>query len=254
MYQYGGRNKIGTMDALTHVWTNILHNTAKFKETNVIFLDISKAFDRLIRELIIWKLKYVCDLSEPLIMWVHNFLLNRKQRIKIWGSTSVWKTTKSGGPQGCVLTPVLFALYICNAPLDISQKCVNTRAAKFVDDICCYSTGECNNQISDLNKRMNEIYNWSNQWGVDFNVKKCKMITFTKNKKELTKCDRTVTMGNKTIETTSEYKYLGLVFNENLNFDNHIEQVLKKCNKLTYVLNKLAQKSQYGKRLFSKMF
>ena len=118
VYQFGGRSKIGTTDALCHVWTNIQNNTAKYKETNVIFLDISKAFDRLIRELIIWKLKFVCKVSDPLVMWTHKFLLNRKQRIKIWGSTSKWLTTKSGGPQGCVLTPILFAMYICDIPLD----------------------------------------------------------------------------------------------------------------------------------------
>ena len=148
-------------------------------------------------------------------MWVHQFLNNRKQRIKIWGSPSAWKTTISGGPQGCVLTPILFAMYICDVPVDRLRSEVNTRAAKFVDDICCYSTEEANSQIDDLNQRMNDIYIWSNQWGVDFNVKKCKMITFRKTKKDLIQIDRTVKLGNKNIEKVSQYKYLGVLFNEN---------------------------------------
>ena len=178
-------------------------------------------------------------------MWVHKFLLKRKQRIKIWGSASKWLTTKSGGPQGCVLTPILFAIYICNIPVD-NYKIV--RAAKFVDDICCYSTGECHTQIDDLNDRLNEIFKWSNRWGVDFNVKKSKMMTFFRNKSELPKFERLVKIGTKNVEKVTMYKYLGVTMNENLSFDEHVLNILKKSDNQMFVIQKISSKNSYGKR------
>ena len=225
-----------------------------YNETNAVFLDISKAFDRLIRELIIWKLKYICNISDPIIKWIHEFLNNRKQRVKIWGSTSNWMKTKSGGPQGSVLLPLLFSLYIYDVPVDSQINVSETRGSKFVDDICCYSTGEYHVQIKDLNRRMKDIFDWSNNWGIDFNVSKCRIVTFVKNiyiKKEF---DRTIKFGDGVIEIVLVYTYLGITLYHTLNFDIHVDKKIKRCNREIFVLSSIAKKSSYGKRLFSKIF
>ena len=250
-YQYGGRGKIGTIDALCHLWTDVLHNTAKFRETNVVFLDISKAFDRLIRELIIWKLKFVCGIDPPVVKWIHEFLNERMQRVKVWGSKSKWKYSKFGGPQGSVLLPILFSIYISDAPVDIKKNHNLTRAVKFVDDICCYSTGEYNNQIKDLNRRIKDIFEWSNKWGIDFNPSKCKVLTFSMNKNTLPKYDRHILLGADRLVNVTSYKYLGLTLNENMKFDQHIETILDKCNKTMYVINKISKSTMFGKNTYS---
>ena len=74
-------------------------------------------------------------------------------------------------PKGAVLLPLLFSVYVCDVPIDKLNKGYE-RGGMFVDDICIYSSGDPANQITDLNLRLDQIYKWSNEWGVDFNAKK----------------------------------------------------------------------------------
>ena len=251
-YQYGGRSGMGTVDALAQVWTDILNNNLLYDETNVVFLDISKAFDRLIRELIVWKLKYICGISDPLVKWIHEFLNNRKQRVKVWGSTSNWMKTKLGGPQGSVLISLLFNLYMSDIPVDNMTDKLKTRSSKFVDDVSIYSTGEVHEQIIDLNEILKNIYEWSNQWGVDFNISKCKTISFSsKNRKPY---NRTLYMGGKSVKVVNQYQYLGIIFDGNMTFNAQVDYILKKCKIESALLMKLCKNSNFGKRLFSNVF
>ena len=253
MYQYGSRDKTSTVDALVHVWTDISKNSTMYTETNVVFLDISKAFDRLIRELIIWKLKYVCNISDPIVKWIFEFLTNRKQRVKVWGNVSNWMNTVSGAPQGSVLVPLLFVLYLCDIPVDVLPE-DKSRSAKFVDDICLYSTGDVHEQIKDINERLKRIFEWSNKWGVDFNVDKCKSMTFSNEVPKMEKYDRTLFIGGKVIKKVDSYKYLGLTFHKNLKFDSHVDEIIKKCKKSSGMLSQVCKKTKIGNRLFSKLF
>ena len=251
-YQYGGRQNMGTIEALVQVWTDILENGMLYKETNGVFLDISKCFDRLIQELLVWKLKYVCNVTDPLVKWIFEFLKNRKQRVKIWGTTSNWMNTKTGGPQGSVLLPLLFIMFGSDVPLDTfdDQK---TRGAGFVDDIFIYGTGEVNQQIKDLNERLERIYDWSNKWGVDFNIDKCKSITFTKEQR-LVRYDRTILMGGEIVKKVQEYQYLGIFLSSNMLFDYHVDYILKRIKKESFLLKSVCKKSKVGNRMFSKIF
>ena len=252
-FQYGSRKGTGTVDALSHLWSEIITNTSIYDETNVVFLDIQKAFDRLNWHLIIWKLKNLCGISDPIIQWIYDFLSDRKQRIKCWGTYSNWRKVKGGGPQGAVLLPILFILYISDVPLDTGRNIQNTRGIKYVDDISIYSTGQYNHQIEDLNRRLNDIYIWSNCWGVDFSVRKCKSITFHTSKSR-PDYNRNLIMGNSTLENVKIYKYLGMWLKYNLSFDVHIQKKIQTCNMEMNQLLTSVKKVQSGKRNFSRIF
>ena len=252
-YQYGGKKKVGTIDALTQIWYEIQINESTCGETNTVFLDISKAFDRLKRKLLIWKLKNVVKISDPILRWIYEFLNNRTQRVKIHGSKSEWRSTKTGGPQGSVLLPVLFSIYISDIPIDNYKK-GEERGAKFVDDICIYSTGNPINQINDLNKRIRDIFKWSNKWGVDFNGTKSKHMTLRSRVGDKN-VDRTVKLGDKILEKVKKYKYLGILIDEKMKFDRHInEYVVKKINIEISKLRKCVGNKPSGKTMFGKIF
>ena len=250
--QYGSRKNMGTTDTLCHLWTEILKNTSLYDETNVVFLDIQKAFDRLLWDLIIWKLKYVCNISDPIVRWIYDFLSDRRQRVKCWGSFSNWMKLIGGGPQGAVLLPVLFTLYISDIPLDNMNHINKERGIKYVDDIALYSTGQFNKQIEDLNERLLKIYQWSNQWGVDFGVHKCKSITF--KKKERPKYERNLVFGKEIIENVLLFKYLGVWLNGDMTFKKHIQKKIITCNIETNQLTKVMKKVKSGKRVFARIF
>ena len=203
--------------------------------------------------MIIWKLKNLCNISDPIVKWIYEFLKNRTQRIKIWGTVSNWRKTKSGGPQGSVLLPLLFIMFSSDIPIDTEIDQEKCRGAGFVDDIVIYGTGEVHDQIKNLNERLLNIYDWSNKWGIDFNVEKCKSITFTK-KNRLVQYDRRLYMGGVIFKKVHYYKYLGIFLSSNMLFDHHVEYFLKRIKKESYLLKNICKKSRVGKRMFGNIF
>jgi len=105
------------------------------------------------------------------LRWIENWLLNRKQRVCIDGYQSSWQSVLSGVPQGFVLGPVLFLIFIN----DLDSGIVN-HILKFADDRKVFGNI---NHVSDsikLQEDLNELFNWSQDWQMKFNVDKCKVM------------------------------------------------------------------------------
>ena len=216
--QFGARKGRGTVDALAHAHMGLLAVVQKYDECNAVFLDISKAFDRVDHLLLIHKMQNL-GFSEILVWWIFSFLAGRQQRVVVGGDKSTWNAIKTGVPQGTCLGPLLFLIFISDCPVTSRQSFSLAGEATFVDDILIWSEGTSKEQVADLEKRLSAILEWANSWGVDFSIPKTRHVTFGKSGNPTF-----VKMGGIKLPKVSEYCYLGVWFHSSLTFDCHLEK------------------------------
>ena len=144
------------------------------KEVRVVFLDISKAFDRVWHAGLICKLE-VLGVCNPLLNWIRSYLAHRRQRVVLEGQSSSWKGIGSEVPQGSVLGPLLFLIYINNLTEDIISLpliyAYDTALFEVVDDPIF--------SVDRLNGDLEKISVWSKKWLVTMNPSKCRNIVFS---------------------------------------------------------------------------
>jgi retron-type reverse transcriptase len=107
----GYRPGVSTVNQILYLTHKIYEAFELGKEVRVMFLDISKAFDRVWHKGLLYKLKLI-SVRDPLLSWFESYLLDRKQRVVVVGQFSQWKNINAGVPQGSVLGPLLFLFYI----------------------------------------------------------------------------------------------------------------------------------------------
>ena len=157
--QYGFRNKRSTVLQLLKVldqWTELLDDGNCL---DVLYLDFSKAFDTVPHWRLLNKLQ-AYGIKGKILEWVTDFLTNRRQRVSINGCMSQWLAVLSGIPQGSVLGPVLFILYINDLP-----ELVDNFTMLFADDTKLYSTVNNKSDQEGLQKDPNKLIQWSNTYG-----------------------------------------------------------------------------------------
>ncbi len=114
---------------VNHAWASILDQRNP-PRIDAVFLDMSKAFDRMPHHHLLTKLSTIFNIRGPLWRWVKDFLVGRQQRVHFLGETSKWANVQSGVPQGSVLGPLLFNLFINDITFGLNSSCV-----LFADDI-----------------------------------------------------------------------------------------------------------------------
>jgi len=142
------------------------------KPFDVIFLDFAKAFDKVPRRRLLAKLR-AHGVTGKVLTWIKNWLTGRKQRVVLNGKHSTWADVLSGVPQGSVLGPLLFLIFIN----DLDKAATVIRAlAKFADDTKLGHTVGTAKEREDLQCALDRLCEWADTWGMDFNVKKCKVL------------------------------------------------------------------------------
>ena len=133
-------------------------------EVRAVFFDISKAFDKVWHKGLIFKLKQN-GISDWILNIISDFLSFRKQRVVLNGKASPWVSIEAGVPQGSILGPLLFLIYITDLSEDLS-----TTAKLFADDTYLFSTVQnVNTSVSHLNNDLSKISNWAFHWKMSFN-------------------------------------------------------------------------------------
>jgi hypothetical protein len=202
------------------------------KEVRTVFLDISKAFDRVWHAGLLKKLEAL-GLRNPLLQWFESYLENRLQRVVIEGQMSDWERVSSGVPQGSVLGPLLFLIYINDITDDLE-----TCPFIFADDMLLLEVVD--NPISSaevLNHDLNKISEWSDKWLVMMNPSKTRSMTFSIKKDKLN--HPILSMSGCPIEEVVTHTHLGLNLQNNMSWKSNIFSVYEKAFKRLNMLKLL---------------
>ena len=229
--QYGAVKNSSTSHALidmVHHWHNALHDK---KLTRVLLLDFSKAFDRVDHNKLFEKLK-LYNMPEFLLKWIYAFLSDRQQRVRISEEISEWIKVRAGVPQGSYFGPLLFIIMVND--LQVNQE--NCFMHKFVDDSTVTEIIEQGNQ-SEMQSAVQDVSDWNNENGSKLNPQKCKELIIKP------KCYQgfiePVQVEGKVIRQVKSSKLLGITINENLTWNEHINNIVKKANKRLFFLRTL---------------
>ena len=196
-------------------------------EVRSVFLDISKAFDKVWHDGIIYKLTQN-GISGNLLNLLEDFLKERKQRVVLNGQVSTWKNINAGVPQGSILGPLLFLIYIN----DLTEG-LTTNVKLFADDTSLFSVvHDTQTSANDLNKDLKIINNWAFQWKMNFNpdpTKQAHEVIFSRKTKEI--YHPPLVFNNTNVSQSSSQKHLGVILDSKLIFDEHLKMVSLKISK-----------------------
>ena len=200
-----------------------------------VFIDISKAFDKVWHNGLIFKLKQN-GISGNLLNLLSNFLRYRKQRVVLNGQSSYWADVTAGVPQGFILSPLLFLIYLNDLADGLSSI-----AKLFADGISLFSVvPNANTTAKELNNDLVNISHWAYQWKMSFNPDPGKQAQDVIFSKKLNKYYHpTLTFNNNNVLETDSQKHLDIIFDNRLSFANHLKMILNKVNKTVQLLRKL---------------
>jgi len=219
-----GRSCMTQLLVTMEQWTKLLQAG---DPVDVIYLDFRKAFDTVPHTRLLQKLErygVVGDLRN----WIGNFLSQRKQRVVVNGEFSSWKEVKSGIPQGSVLGPILFVIYINDLPEAISSE-----VKIFADDSKIFRPVKHKRDQEALQQDLVAVDQWSQHWQLRFNVSKCKVLHLGRTNQKIT-----YTLGGQNIEETVEEKDLGVSIDNNLAFHMHTAKAANKGNMMLGLINR----------------
>lgn len=200
----------------------------------ILLLDFRKAFDLIDHNILLAKL---CSLGVPsvLLRWVHAFLMDRNQRIKIGETTSDWCHVHGGVPQGTKLGPLLFITMINDMELELPT-------IKYVDDTTLYevihpegrTTEDSQSLTPNLQDEANKVLKWAQQNHMELNAKKTKemLITFGKQPSTLA----SIEIDGHAIDRVQTSKLLGVHISSDLKWDKHVESIHSKASSRIFFL------------------
>ena len=234
-------------------WTSVMNKGSR--QIDVIVLDFSKAFDMVPHRRLKEKL-YASGITGKTQKWICNFLSSRTHEVVVNGSKSDIQAVTSGVPQGTVLGPLLFLLYINDI-----EKNLHSKIRLFADDSAIYREIQTENDSHILQEDLFKLQNWADTWQMSFNVKKCKTLRITRKNKH--KLNYKYLMSTPTTESTgiqvsdqimhsaqniltinppnrnfaaldeiTSDKYLGVILDNRLSFNEHIDAITSKATKL----------------------
>ena len=209
-------------------------------EIRSVFLDISKAFDKVWHEGLLYKLKTM-DISGELYNLLESYLSGRFQRVLLNGQSSSWKPVLAGVPQGSILGPLLFLVYINDLPNGLKSN-----AKLFADDTSLFTIVKDRSVSANiLNNDLQLISLWAYKWKMLFNPdpkKPAQEVLFSRKKQ--IQNHPTISLNNVQVERTTYQKHLGVILDEKLNFKEHVDSTISKVNKGVSLIKKLSHSLQ----------
>jgi hypothetical protein len=232
LWQSGFLPGTSTVTQLVEIYDQFCKAVSAGKDIRVVFMDISKAFDRVWHEGLIYKLKGH-GIKGTLLRWIQSYLADRKQRVIINGAKSEWGSIKAGVPQGSVLGPLLFLIFIN----DITYVIRHCKIRLFADDTCLYiEVDDPEEAAQALNADLSNIQTWADRWLITFSPPKTEDMLIT-NKRDRQHPE--VKLNDEVIKQVTSHKHLGVHLTKDLSWTKHAEETAKKANKCLGVIRPL---------------
>ena len=230
-YQFGFRKKHSTEHALIELVDQIRLNMGGNQMTCGIFIDLSKAFDTVDHKILTAKLEHYGIRGKALDIF-KSYLSNRKQYVQLENSKSKLRPITCGVPQGSVLGPLFFILFIN----DLYKCCPEGKVRLFADDTTIFFH---KNNITDIiatgKNIMTQLNTWLRANKLTLNADKSSFTIFKSNKKIIHNLPDKIEFLGQNIKRSTHNKFLGITLDENLSFSNHITELCNKLKRLFHI-------------------
>ena len=220
--QHGFRDKRSCESLLIEFVNDIAFNIQKGHQNDVVMMYFAKAFDKVAHNILLYKLSSY-GVKGNTLGWIGSFLSGRSQKVVIEGKSSSSAPVLSGVPQGSVLGPVLFLIYINDLPEYIS----NSTVRLFADDTLLYLTIHNSSDCTKLQDDLNNLQKWESDWQMSFHPEKCEVIHITTKKYPII---HKYTLHGHTLLSVPQIKYLGVQISQDLKWNSHINSISSKAN------------------------
>ena len=211
--------------------TNLLESTHDWivglgsaNNVDVVYIDFSKAFDSIVFSKLLFKLQN-CGISGRLLSWLSSFIHGRSQCVVLENCFSSSSYVLSGVPQGSVLGPILFLVFIN----DVASICCGETTVKlFADDLKLYSVYNSTDNSANLQHSIDKLVEWSNLWQLQINMNKCQVLSI--HTKLNINISSNYSLNGFVLSSAALANDLGVYVDSNLTFKHHIATIITKAH------------------------
>lgn len=225
--QHGFRRGRSCLTNLLQFFHHMLTVYDESRAIDVVYLDFKKAFDKVPHRRLMAKVRAL-GIVGSVANWIEDWLTDRSQRVVVNGSSSEWAPVASGVPQGSVLGPVLFLIYINDLDVGIISK-----ISMFADDTKLGTSVADSDRVRDLQRDLDRIGEWSDTWAMPFNTDKCRVMHIGR-----TNAQNRYEMLGQQIQPSNVEKDLGVLISSDLKSTVQCLEVEKRCHKILGYINR----------------